>query len=723
MKRKSAPESTSLSSLSSEDKVALLNEVGSMVLSSTDLDGLLGGLANLFHETLGLQYVMIGTIDHKKGEVSIRKAAGVDPVLIDRKKALSLREGIIGQAIDEGRSVVVNDVLKSSRYVRVIPTTRSEMCIPLKVREQRLGFLNLESDLVGAFDRVDVEFFEAVGSFLGQAIRNTQLRQELNASKHYIESVIENAGDAIVTFDTQGRILTWNSAAERVFGRPRGTVMWRNVADLIQSPIEGLRSIQERVLSGEVIDSLQMKNHGADGALQTLELSMAPVRDPAGDVIGISGIIRDVTEKIRAQSDMERNLKIKQLLIEIAKEMTAILDLDDLLHRVDTLLQRVIEYEVLAIFLYDTETDALQLKVSIGYGQDTISRYRRLPLGVGVLGRACKERRTILSSRQSDDPEAVRGRTADGTWTESELAVPIISQDRLLGGLAVESRDAGYFKAEHVDILEAMASHIAVSIDNARLFEEVRVKEQKLESDFALARDLQFSMLPISMPSLENFEVAAAYKSAESLGGDYYDFVWLEPKQLAMAIGDVSGKGVAAAMTMAATRSALRFAARLHSSPSQVLYHVNRRLYRDVKKRTYVTLFYAVLDVATRMIRWSNAGHFPPMLLRKDGTLEELSKGGVPVALFDRSRYVAATTQLDPGDVLCFYTDGVVEATNATGEELGKERLSRILMQASARPAREILGAVMADVEDFMEDASHQNDDITMLILKVHEGR
>ena len=278
-----------------------------------------------------------------------------------------------------------------------------------------------------------------------------------------------------------------------------------------------------------------------------------------------------------------------------------------------------------------------------------------------------------------NDGRVIRAKTLDGRWTQSEVAVPIISRDRLLGGIVVESSNPRFFKTEQVQILETLASQMAVTIDNAQLFQQLLAKEQKLEADFGLARDLQSSMLPLSMPEMGDFDFAAIYKPAESLGGDYYDFLWLDSEHLGLAIGDVSGKGVAAAMTMAATRSALRFAARVNSSPSQVLYHVNRRLYRDVKNRTYVSLFYGTLDIKTRWFRWSNGGHFPPVLIHADGRREDLSRGGTVLALFDKSRYAAAQTLLRSGDVLCFYTDGVIEAWNQSEEEFGRQRLEEVL--------------------------------------------
>ena len=173
-------------------------------------------------------------------------------------------------------------------------------------------------------------------------------------------------------------------------------------------------------------------------------------------------------------------------------------------------------------------------------------------------------------------------------------------------------------------------------------------------------------------------------------------------------------------MSMAASRSALRFAARIHGSPSQVLYHVNRRLFRDFKARTYVSLHYGILDLNSRNYRWSNGGHFPPVLLRANGTMEELSQGGTLLALFDKSRYDSSETRLGAGDVICFYTDGVIEALNRSEEEFGKVRLTRVLAENAGLTAREIVKALAGEIKKFTRGAE-QHDDITVFVMKARE--
>ena len=435
---------------------------------------------------------------------------------------------------------------------------------------------------------------------------------------------------------------------------------------------------------------------------------------PLAAQIAVSAITASLYE------EKSRNALARQVLNEVAKDMTAILELDELLGRMAILIRRVIEYEILGIFLYNPEVDVMELKVAIGYSKETIKRWSILPMGRGLLGHAVLARKTLVSSDLAHDPRAISAETIDGRWTQAEVAIPLISRRRLLGGLVVESCDPHYFIPEHIEILDTLARQMAVAIDNAQLFQQLTAKEHKLEADFALAKDLQASMLPVSMPNYPGYQFSSMYRPAESLGGDYYDFLFLSEDQLALVIGDVSGKGVAAAMTMAAARSALRFAVRFNSAPSQVLYHINRRLFRDLKKRNYVSLFYGVLDLKARMLRWSNAGHLPPILVRADESVEELAKGGFPVAMFDKSRYAGGQVRLAPGDVIFSYTDGLTELLNKNGEEFGRDRLIGILRNNAQLPAKEILRAVNGEVRKFGRGMKPQ-DDLTIFVVKVCE--
>jgi sigma-B regulation protein RsbU (phosphoserine phosphatase) len=489
------------------------------------------------------------------------------------------------------------------------------------------------------------------------------------------------------------------------------------------SSSEAARSAQRPVQAARAIP---MRALGTDVGELELEGEAAQALDSEGIVL-VESVAAILALALRARStggpdgDLERRLELETTMNEIGKEMTHILELEQLLNRIAVLMRRVIAYEILGIFLYRAESGLLELQVAIGYHEETIERIRTVRPGQGLLGHAALERKTQVTSDMAHDPRAIAAFTVDGRATVSEVAVPIVFRDRLLGAVVVESCDPRHFTPERVQVLETLASQMAVCIDNAQLFQQLLQKEQKLEADFALARDLQASMLPVTMPDLERFEAAAVYRPAESLGGDYYDFLWLDEGLLALAIGDVSGKGVAAAMTMAATRSALRFAARLHSAPSQVLYHVNRRLYRDVKKRTFVSLFYATLDVASGLCRWSNAGHYPPVLLRAAEPMVELDKGGMVLALFDKARYSSQQTQLEPGDLLVCYTDGVIEARNTADEEFGKERLIEFLRHRRGSTAREVVRAVTGELKKFTRGAP-QHDDITLLALKGRES-
>ena len=627
--------------------------------------------------------------------------------------------------------------------------------------DRTVGFLEFETDGSGPLETDRLELLETVGNILALSIANRRLARELENARTLLEvsreltSILELDPLLDKIAQITRKFIDYELFAILLVDAEREQFVWKTSIGYSEefhrrferlSLHDGIIGKVARTRTAVVVDDVALEPdyvpiRTASGSYPASELALPLVaKDRVVGVLVIESTqkgyfqphhLRLLTplapqialaiENASLYEVASRDALTKQVMSGIGREMTHILELDELLNRIAVLMRRVIVYEILGIFLYDAEAELLELKVAVGYDEETIGRIRRLRLGQGLLGHAALERATIVTADLARDPRAIPARTVDGRDTRSEVAVPIIFRDRLLGVVVVESSDPYYFTPERVQILEALASQMAVSINNAQLFQQVLQKEQKLEADFALARDLQSSMLPVAVPELEGFEVASAYRPAESLGGDYIDYIWLDKGVLGLAIGDVSGKGVAAAMTMAAARSALRFAARINTSPSQVLYHTNRRLYRDVKKRMFITLFYATLDLGSRTLRWSNAGHHPPLLLRADGTREELEKGGTVLALFDKSRYESEQTELRPGDLLCCYTDGVIEARNPQDEEFGKARLEEILHKKAGSPAKEVVRVVMAELKRFARGAG-QHDDIALFVLRTREN-
>jgi sigma-B regulation protein RsbU (phosphoserine phosphatase) len=327
----------------------------------------------------------------------------------------------------------------------------------------------------------------------------------------------------------------------------------------------------------------------------------------------------------------------------------------------------------------------------------------------GVVGR-------VLASGEPvslhDQPGVCEGRER----ARSRLVVPLIgSRGRVRGALDLWSdRPSGYDRAAEA-VVGVYASAVAATIENARLIAEV-LDKRRLDSDLALARDVMEDLLPRATPALIGFDIAGAHESSLAVGGDYYEFIRLPEDRWGVVIADVVGKGIAAALLVAAIRASIASLVGHELAVRAIMRRANRFFHESVEEGRYVTLFYMVFDVPARSLLYVNAGHVPPVLVRATGEVELLEEGGVPLGLFQAPRYFEGHATLAPGDVVGLYTDGIVEQTNPDGEEYGSSRLITTLREAGEAGATELCSRVMQDVHRF--GAGRQTDDRTLVIIR-----
>ena len=311
-----------------------------------------------------------------------------------------------------------------------------------------------------------------------------------------------------------------------------------------------------------------------------------------------------------------------------------------------------------------------------------------------------------------DQPGVCDGRLL----ARSRLIVPLIgSHGRLRGALDLWSdRPGGYDDAAKA-VVGVYASAVAATIENARLIAEVRDK-RRLDSDIALARDVMEDLLPHATPALAGFDIAGAHEASLAVGGDYYEFIPLPEDRWGVVIADVVGKGIAAALLVAAIRASISSLVGHELAVRAVMRRANRFFHESVEEGRYVTLFYMVIDVLAQSLLYVNAGHVPPVLVRLGGEIELFEEGGVPLGLFTAPRYFEGHAAFRPGDLLGLYTDGIVEQMSPAGEEFGRARLIEILRNAAGASATEICASVMQQVHRF--GAGTQTDDRTLVIIK-----
>jgi phosphoserine phosphatase RsbU/P len=258
-------------------------------------------------------------------------------------------------------------------------------------------------------------------------------------------------------------------------------------------------------------------------------------------------------------------------------------------------------------------------------------------------------------------------------------------------------------------VKEAITRRMAIENEN---------KLSSLSNELSIAGRIQYSILPASFPEHEKYDLFATMTPAKDVGGDFYDFFMVDNERLGFVIGDVSGKGVPAALFMAVSRTFLKATALTGFSPRDCLERANRSLARESVPEMFVTLFYGILDLATGEVRYSNGGHNAPYILRQDGSVEQLEKvGGLMLGFLDDQRYKEKEIMLDSGDALVLYTDGVTEAFNKEEEEFDDTRLVKSLKAQKGKTSRQISQGVVKDIETFI-DGAEQSDDLTMLVLK-----
>jgi len=400
------------------------------------------------------------------------------------------------------------------------------------------------------------------------------------------------------------------------------------------------------------------------------------------------------------------------MLYEIGKETASILDLDQLLHRVAELVKRVIDYEMFGILLLDEAAQELVLRKSVRFGD--FKDKGRIKVGEGLCGHAALTKESILVGDVRKDPRYLNLIPE----TRSELVVPLIHKDRLIGVFDLESSLLDHFTEQHVKILTPLASQVAIAIENARLYEELRRNEERLGRQLAIAREIQHGLFPEENPAGPGWEASAHFRPAQELGGDLYDFYELGEGRLGVAVGDVSGKGVPAALYGAFASGSVRARAFERRAPADLMTRVNRTLRRRGVEGLFCTLTYAMFDFETRVLRVANSGLPYPVVYRaRTGRSELIDLGGLPLGIFDNSNYEERSLELAAGDVFVFATDGLMEAYNGR-DEYGSARLRQRLEEHAGLSAGGIGERILADVDRFMGGVV-PGDDLTLIVVKI----
>ena len=383
-----------------------------------------------------------------------------------------------------------------------------------------------------------------------------------------------------------------------------------------------------------------------------------------------------------------------------------------MLRRAAELTKRLIDYQIFSILLSDEVEGVFRHRVTVKFGQ-RVQEKSAVPLHEGIIGAAASLRRPVVVPDVALDP---RYRMVNPE-TRSELAVPMIFKNRVVGVMDLESPQLNYFTPDHVQVLSILAAHLAVSIENARLYEQVARDEARMERDLNAARRIQGALLP-RLPGPEfGLDIAARVVSSRELSGDLYDFLRYGPQDLGIALGDVSGKGSAAALYGAVAVGTLRSLGSQKPRPANMLHAINGFLGERLIEGRFMTLCFATWNRRRRRLRIANAGQEQPILLH-GGRCEKIRLAGFPLGMFEEVTYDERSFILDPGDIVVFYSDGIGDAQSPTGAFFGYEGLIKQITANQHLPVDAIADRILEDADRF-SGGKHPTDDRTLLVLKI----
>ena len=415
-------------------------------------------------------------------------------------------------------------------------------------------------------------------------------------------------------------------------------------------------------------------------------------------------------------------------LLEVARAVVSLSELDEILSTIIRIMPILVGVERSALYLWDTVRESFIPSQEFGLNDEARTSFWNLEFAAGKFPMMDAARKlgqpAVCILKPTDVPEswpklrpAKENEEVLQTGERLMIAVPLLIKSDLFGVLLVEeSKGARRFRVRRLEIINGIAQQIALAIQNDLLQSEMVVRE-RLETEIQLAQQIQKTFIPQSLPEHHGWELAALWKTAREVGGDFYDVIELPNHKLGIIIADVADKGVPAALFMALTRTLVRAAAFEAPTPADALQRVNELLLPDTRQGMFVTAVYAVLDQETGEFTYANAGHNPPIWIQDQGQVEKLTRTGIALGVLGANPISQRKILINPGESVLLYTDGVTEAFSPEGSLFGEPRLIEIVRSNCSDTAKNLLNAVDSGLDGFI-GPSPLSDDLTMLVIK-----
>ncbi len=415
--------------------------------------------------------------------------------------------------------------------------------------------------------------------------------------------------------------------------------------------------------------------------------------------------------------EREKWLKELSILYDMNLLFASSIDLRETLNTVFYNILNVIQAEAGSIFLTEERTHTLVCRICQG-PKDITGIH--VPFGTGIVGHVAQTRKVDVTSNVKQDKRHF-GLIDEqsGFHTKSMVSLPLVISDELLGVIQVINKRGGkVFSQDDINLLQSLSNGAALAIQNAKYSQRL-LHEERIRSELLIAHQIQQGILPNPFEGHPGIHFEAINLPAKDVGGDFYDYFQVNSDEFCFMIGDVCGKGVPAAIFMASARSILKSQSLVNPEPANVMQLANRLIAEDAKHGIFVTVFYGVYHTKTRQLKFSNAGHTLPLLYRSStSSCASLFNSNFPLGVFDPFSFQQNVVQLEQGDMLILYTDGVTEALNQAREQFGQERLVEVILRYGSSSSKELLDGIIESVKEFSQEQP-QNDDITVMIVRV----
>jgi sigma-B regulation protein RsbU (phosphoserine phosphatase) len=423
----------------------------------------------------------------------------------------------------------------------------------------------------------------------------------------------------------------------------------------------------------------------------------------------IAGRVAAAIDNAQLYTRGARQFKLINTLSKISIEFSSILNLDELLSKVASSVRGLINYHAFSILLVDETAQVLRHRFSIRY--DERVNLDNIPLGKGITGAAATSREVVRVYDTTADARFI----ATHPGIRSEMVVPLIVRDRVIGVVNLESERIGYFTDDHSRTLTLLAPAIAIAVENARLYHEIGERERRMQEDLRAAFELQTVLLPQEAPDVAGLEIAIGLRPAREISGDLYDFFEHTESHFVIAFGDSSGKGAAAALYGAMVNGRMRGLAQRRRRPAELMKALNDALIQRKVEGRYVTLLLLLWHAHSKSFTMSNAGGSPPMICRGNEILKAEVEG-VPLGLLPDREYDEVEFHAQSGDLVVLFSDGVSDHMSPVGEEYGRGRLASVVRRCCEMSPKQVVAEIFADLERFN---TVKFDDQTLIIMRV----